>query len=84
MADFNSHLESYDSQLTDARKKAGDATLAVTKIDEKVQLFERNLTRLKTGLEGVKKEHTDTASNLDLLSWVSLSTTYICISTLLH
>ena len=71
MAEFDSHLKSYDSQLQDVTKTAGDATLDVTKIGERVGLFERNLTSLRTDLEAVRRDHTDTDSNLELLSLVS-------------
>ena len=72
MAEFHSHLESYDSQLEDVKKTAGDARHQVTKVDQRVQLFERNLTSLRGGLEGVRSDHTETVSNLDLLSLVSM------------
>ena len=70
MAAFDSHLKSYDSRLDDVTRTAGDATLDVTKIGERVSLFERNLTVLKTGLESLQRDHTETDSNLDLLSLV--------------
>ena len=72
MAEFQGHLESYDSQLEDVKKTAGDATLQATKTDGRVELFERNLTSLRGGLDGLKKEHKETDSNLELLTLVSL------------
>ena len=71
MAEFHSHLESYDSQLDEVKKLAGDATFLVTKIDERVQVFERNLTGLKGGLEGLRQQHKEADDNLDLLTFVS-------------
>ena len=72
MAEFRGHLENYDSQLNDVTKKAGDAILDVTKIGERVTLFDRNLTSLRGGLDSLQREQTEADSNLDLLAQVSL------------
>ena len=90
MAEFRGHLESYDSQLNDVKKTAGDATLDVTKIGERVKLFDRNLTSLRGGLGTLQREQTEADSNLDLLALVSLHShpclvihgpVHLCVST---
>lgn len=79
MAEFQSHLNNYDSQLEEAKKKAGDATLEVTKIGERVTLFERNLTSLRGGLDSLRTDHKETDSNLNLMTLVSVHT-LCCLS----
>lgn len=79
MAEFRGHLESYDAQLADVKRDAGDATLKVTKVDEKVQVLQGNVTSLKSTLSNVQSNHRETVDNLDLLTTVSFYTS-ICIS----
>ena len=71
MAEFRSHLESYDAQLSDAKKTAGDAMHEVSVVNDKVQVLRKNVTSLKSGLRAAKKDHTGTADSLDLLTTVS-------------
>jgi methyl-accepting chemotaxis protein/Ca2+-binding EF-hand superfamily protein len=68
MAEFRSHIESYDAQLAEVKRLTGDTTSQATKVDERVQLFERNLTSLRGGLERLQQGHRETDSNLDLLT----------------
>lgn len=71
MAEYHSHLQSYDAQLNEVKRLAGDATNDVTKVDERVQLLHRNVSSLKDRLKVVQSNHKDTVDNLDLLSAVS-------------
>ena len=71
MAEFRSHLESYDAQLADAKRDVGDATLKVTKTEVKVQVLQGNVTSLRRGLGHVEQDHRETADSLDLLTMVS-------------
>ena len=72
MAEFRGHLESYDAQLKDVKKAAGDATHDVSKVDERVQLLRKNVSGLSEGLNTVQSDHKDTVDNLDLLTTVSV------------
>ena len=71
MAEFRSHLESYDSQLADVKRSAGDATHGVSQVNDKVLLLRRNVTTLRGSLSALQLDHTDTANSLDLLATVS-------------
>ena len=71
MAIFQSHIQSYDSQLEELKRQAGETTHDVTKYTEKIQLLYRNLSSLKDSLKTVQSNHKDTVGNLDLLSAVS-------------
>lgn len=73
MAIFQSHIQSYDSQLEELKRQAGEAAHDVTKYTEKVQLLYRNVSSLKDSLKTVQSKHEDTVSNLDLLTAVSWS-----------
>ena len=71
MAEFQVHLSRYDNDLEEVKRQAGDATQAVSKFDERLQVLRRNVTSLKGGLAGVQMDHRDTANSLDLLTTVS-------------
>ena len=71
MVEFRSHLESYDSQLAEVKRLAGDATHDVSKVEEKVQVLHGNVSSLKGGLNALRLDHKDTANDLDLLVTVS-------------
>ena len=80
MAEFRSHLESYDSQLADVKRSAGDATHEVSQVNDKVLLLRRNVTTLRGSLSALQLDHTDTANSLDLLATVSLHSQHLSIS----
>lgn len=71
MAVFQSHIQSYDSQLEELKRQAGDTTHDVTKYKVQVKLLYRNVSGLKDSLETVQSGHKDTTDNLDLLTAVS-------------
>lgn len=71
MAEFHSHLESYDSQLKTVKQLAGDATLDVSVVDKRVLLLRRNVSSLKGSLNSMQLDHKDTENSLDLLAIVS-------------
>ena len=70
MAEFKSHLESYDSQLSDVMRTVGDARHDLTQTDERVELLKRNVTSLKGRLSGLQLQDQDTSNSLELLSAV--------------